>query len=141
MLQHRAGNEKLSEDQVVELLATWFKKQHFTEVTKTLGHLHGVDLEVLRGDERIVIEAKGARGNKADRKKDFFDAVQIKVHFGMALVKAMELKEMEKGAIVAIAQPDDPQVRAAVGDIVPQLARMGIRHYWVKPDGKVIELL
>ena len=138
MAQQRVGNEKLSEDQVVELLATWFKKQHFKEVTRAPGHRHGIDLEVLLGNERIVIEAKGARGNKENRKKNVFDAVQIKVHFGMALVKAMELKVKEEGAIVAIAQPDDELVRKSVGHLIPQLDQLGVRHYWVKHDGDVI---
>ena len=133
----RRGDDTLCEDQVVGHLAAWFKKQGYTVTTETRGHHHGIDLDVIRDGERIVVEAKGARGNKNTRKHDFFDQNQIKVHLGMALVKALELKAKHPDAIVAIAHPADESVQASIGPLISQLASMGIRHYWVDPDGGV----
>lgn len=134
----RDGDDKMCEDQVVGHLAAWFKAQGFTITTETRGHHHGIDLDVIRSGERIVVEAKGARGNKASRKKDFFDQNQIKVHLGMALVKVLELKLKHPDAIVAIAHPVDERVVATIGPLLHQLKGLGIRHYWVASDGQVV---
>jgi hypothetical protein len=118
-------------------LAAWFKLQGFLITTETRGHHHGIDLDVIRGKERIVVEVKGARGNKATRKKDMFDQNQIKVHLGMALVKALELKQKFPQAIIAIAHPEDELVTKTIGPLVDQLPGLGIRHYWVSGTGAV----
>ncbi|MBK6543461.1 MAG: hypothetical protein IPG10_19735 [Flavobacteriales bacterium] len=133
----REGDDKLCEDEVVGHLAAWFRLQGFAITKETRGHHHGIDMDVVRNGERIVVEAKGARGNKSTRKHDYFDQNQIKVHLGMALVKALELKLKHPEAIVAIAHPEDDLVKRTIGRLVEQLAGMGIRHYWVSGTGSV----
>lgn len=88
-----------------------------------------------------MIEVKGAKASDTapTKKHDFFDSGQIKTHFGKAIVKALEDKYKNPEDEIAIAHPDDPDIRKAIGSLIPYLDSIGIRHFWVKENGEVVE--
>jgi hypothetical protein len=128
---------KLTEDEVIQLLIKHLEKHDWTVGDKyCLGGKHGIDIEASKNGMRMLIEAKGAKASDTapHKKREKFDSGQIKVHFGKALVKVLHDKIKNPDAIVAIAQPDDADVRRVNGDIVPLLKEMGIKHFWVSPQ-------
>ena len=38
---------------------------------------------------------------------------------------------------IAIAHPEDKQIRKAIASIIPELNKIGIQHYWVNANGTV----
>ena len=132
---------KLTEDETVHLLMTHLIKEGWVIDSHCLGQKRGCDITALKDKLKLLIEVKGAKaGEKSPtKKKDKFDSGQIKTHFGRALVKVLEDKLMNPDYIVAIAHPDDLEIRKAIGRITPALKNMGIKHFWVSPDGSVIE--
>ena len=40
-------------------------------------------------------------------------------------------------AKIAIAHPEDEQIRKAIASIIPELNKIGIQHYWVNANGTV----
>ncbi len=133
--------EKLTENQVIEILAKYLEGQGWKlKEPYKLNRSQGIDIYLEKDGVEQLIEAKGARGNPMDknvtRKK--FSAGQIKTHFGVALVKSLKEKTKNPDAIIAIAQPDDPDIRNVLKDIIGYLRDLGIKHYWVS-ESKVLE--
>ena len=81
----------------------------------------------------MYVEAKGAKAsdNSPTKKRKFFDSGQIKDHFGKALVKSLETKVKFPNAIVAIAHPDDKDIRRTIEGTIVLLKNIGIVHFWV----------
>ena len=98
-----------------------------------LGQKRGYDIVATRSGERLYVEAKGAKAsdNSPTKKRKFFDSGQIKDHFGKALVKSLETKVKFPNAIVAIAHPDDKDIRRTIEGTIVLLKNIGIVHFWV----------
>ena len=76
--------------------------------------------------------------NLQTKKREHFDSGQIKTHFGKALVKMLHEKSLNPKAKLAIAHPDDDDIKKAIGHIIPFLKSLGITHFWVSQN-QVIE--
>ncbi len=133
---------KLTEDKIVVFLKNylestgWFIGDNFR-----LGHKHGLDIKATKNGQTLVVEAKGAKAsdNAHNKKRKQFDSGQIKVHFGKAIVKMLEEKLKDPKATLAIAHPDDSDIRKHIGELTPFLKDLGIKHYWVDEKGNVTE--
>jgi|LakMenEpi03Aug12_release.lakeMendotaPanAssembly.Ray.scaffolds.fasta_scaffold154824_3 hypothetical protein len=131
---------KMTEDDVVLALKAWLERDKWT-VNYCTGMQRGIDIAATKGKRRLLIEAKGAKGNTklkhTTRAK--FDQGQIRVNLGAAIVKCLEMKRDNPDAEVAIAQPNDEDIRRCIESLVPRLAELGIKHYWVEPNGLIHE--
>ncbi|MBK7381580.1 MAG: hypothetical protein IPJ03_21810 [Ignavibacteriales bacterium] len=85
----------------------------------------------------MIIEAKGAKPNDPE-KTHTFNATQIQVHFGKALVKIMEQQTLFPNAQTGIAQPNADIIKKILKDCLPQLKKLNINLYWVNGDGKIL---
>lgn len=132
---------KQTEDEIVVLLIEYLKQIGWIIEDHCLGQKHGNDIVALKGNLKLIVEAKGAKaGDKSPTKRrECFDKGQIKTHFGKAIVKILEEKLLNPKCKFAIAHPDDIDIRKAIGGITPFLKNLGIIHFWVSADGTVIE--
>ncbi len=105
-----------------------------------LGQTREIDIVASKNDEIILIEVKGAKAddNSPTKKRNHFDSGQIKTHFGKAIVKMLEEKYKNPNATFAIAHPDDENIRKAIGNLMPQLKQLEIKHFWVCENGEII---
>jgi len=130
---------KLTENRTIELLMPHLEKQGYSIESYCLGQTRGYDIVAIRNNEKLLIEVKGAKAHKDSptKRRDFFNSGQIKTHLGKAIIKCLETKVSYPDAIIAIAHPEDEQIRKAIGGIIPELNKIGIIHYWVSADGSV----
>ena len=92
----------------------------------------------MRGDERLVVEAKGAGSSKEGTRRygSSFDRGQVKTHVGVAVLRALGVAS-ERTARSAVAFPEDRNHRDVAGRIVPALAAAGVGVFWVDDDCNV----
>lgn len=124
---------KLTEDEIIKLLMKHLVSQSWSIESYCLGQQRGYDIVATRSEQRLYVEAKGAKANDKSptKKRSFFDSGQIKDHFGKALVKSLETKVKFPNAIVAIAHPDDKDIRRTIESTIVLLRNLGILHFWV----------
>lgn len=125
---------KLTEDETVNLLKDHLENTGWHIGDKfCLGQKHGIDIEASKGKVIMLIEVKGARASDTapTKKREYFDSGQIKTHFGKALVKMLHEKSLNPKAKLAIAHPDDDDIKKAIGHIIPFLKNLEIIHFWV----------
>ena len=132
--------KKLTEDETIDILLLHFEKEGWNVDSYCKGQKRGCDIIVSKGETQLLIEVKGAKAgaNSPTKKREHFDGGQIKTHFGRAIIKALEDKTKYPNAIVAIAHPDDASIRSTIGNLIPYLKEMGIKHFWVS-EAEVIE--
>lgn len=132
---------KLTEDETIEILIQHLTKTGWIIESRCLGQSHGCDIIAVRDNSKLFVEVKGARaGDKSPTKKrDFFDSGQIKTHFGKAIVKVLDDKYLNPGSKFAIAHPDDLDIRRVIGKLTPMIKSLGVKHFWVSPNGEVTE--
>jgi Holliday junction resolvase-like predicted endonuclease len=132
---------KLTENEVIEYLCGWLDNDGWKNIKANKDHSRGIDVSANKDGKTLIVEAKGARGNPRShvttRKK--FDCGQIKTHFGKAIVKILEQRSLNPDAIIAIAQPDDIDIRRCLQDVVSEIKRINIKLFWIKESGEVIE--
>lgn len=130
---------KLTENQTIHVLINHLTIDGWQIISHCLGQTRGIDIVAERADKRILIEVKGAKAddNSPTKKRTFFDSGQIKTHFGKAIVKMLEEKSKDPTALLAIAHPNDPQIKKIIGTITPLLKKNDILHFWVSDNGEV----
>lgn len=130
---------QLTEDEVVRLLMQYLKSNGWEIVEYCLGHTRGYDIIASKGEQKLYVEAKGAKANGASpiKKRAFFDSGQIKDHLGKAIVKSIETQIKFPNAIVAIAQPDDEYLKGVCKETTEYLSRIHIYAFWVDVNGGV----
>jgi hypothetical protein len=134
---------KLTEDMVIDYLSKWLQKNGWKILEQSKGHVHGIDLKASRGNEVLIVEAKGSSGNPQSHvtKRIKFDCGQIKTHFGKALVKTLEERPANPNATFAIAQPDNNDIRKCLQNVIHEVKKFGIKIFWVESSNKIIEEL
>jgi hypothetical protein len=134
-------DSKLTEDQTVLILIDHLKLKGWNINSYCLGQQRGYDIVASKDEQKLFVEVKGARGNdnSPTKKRKYFDSGQIKDHFGKAIVKSLETINSHPNAKIAIAHPDDIDIRRVIGGITKQISKLGIIHYWVDSDKITIE--
>ncbi|WP_177734446.1 hypothetical protein [Flavobacterium inviolabile] len=132
---------KLTEDETVIILCEYLKQNDWIIESYCLGRKQGIVIVASKLSMKLAIEVKGAKANDKSpiKKREFFDSGQIKTHLGKALVKVLEEKHLNPKINIAIAHPDDVDIRKNIGHLIPFLKHLGIKHFWVFADGTVIE--
>ena len=134
-------NDKLTEDETVELLMDFLKSDGYDILDYCKGHTRGIDITAEKNNRKLLIEVKGARANHNSKikKRLYFDSGQIKDHFGKAIVKSLETINSHPNAKIGIAHPDDEDIRRVIGGITKNVTKLGITHYWVNENNITIE--
>jgi hypothetical protein len=135
-------NNKLTEDETVELLMVFLKSDGYKILDYCKGHKRGIDITAERNNRKLLIEVKGARANHNSKikKRPYFDSGQIKDHFGKAIVKSLEVKSDFPDCDIAIAHPEDDLIKKHINKSVQHLKKLEIFHFWVSKNGKVIKI-
>ena len=135
-------NNKLTEDETVELLMVFLKSDGYKILDYCNGHKRGIDITAERNNRKLLIEVKGARANHNSKikKRPYFDSGQIKDHFGKAIVKSLEVKSDYPDCDIAIAHPEDDLIKKHINKSVQHLKKLEIFHFWVSKNGKVIKI-
>lgn len=133
--------KKLTEDETIDILIEYLKTNSWKIDSSCKGQKHGNDIEASKPNCTLIVEVKGARAgdNSPTKKRDHFDSGQIKTHFGKAIVKVLDEKHRNPKYNIAIAHPDDIDIRKSISHLIPFINSIGIKHYWVSADGDVIE--
>jgi hypothetical protein len=133
--------KKMTENQTITNLIYSLENDGWFIESRCLNQERGTDVVARKKNKYLYIEAKGARANdnSKNKKRKYFNKGQIKTHFGVALIKIMELMQQDKKANYAIAQPNDEEIHNAIGHLLPYLKKLGIKHFWVNEDKTIIE--
>ncbi len=132
---------KLTENEVIDNLCAWLMSKGWEKPETRKNHEKGIDIKACKDGELLIIEAKGSMGNPHSYAtiRDKFDSGQIKDHFGKALVKVLEERHKNPNAIIAIAQPDDVDIRRTLKDVIPEVSKFNIKFYWVESADRIKE--
>lgn len=132
---------KQTEDEVIQHLINYLEHNGWEIKGCCFGRQRGIDIEASQNGSTLIVEAKGARASDSapHKRREFFDGRQIKTHFGKAIVQILEKQNEFRDAQFAIAHPDDPDIRKAIGQLIPTLRKINIKHFWVTNDGRVTE--
>jgi hypothetical protein len=128
----------LYEDHVVDAVCAHLEAEDWRIESRAHAHQHGDDIVAVRGDERLVVEAKGAGSSKAGTRRYglAFNRGQVKSHVGVAVLRALGVAS-DRTALSAVAFPDDRDHRDVAGRIVPALADAQVGVFWVDPNHRV----
>jgi hypothetical protein len=128
----------LYEDDVVDAVCAHLKADGWQIESMAHAHQHGDDIVAVRGDERLVVEAKGAGSSKEGTRRfgQPFNGGQVKTHVGVAVLRALGVASDET-ALSAVAFPDNQHHRQVAGRAAPALARAGVGIFWVDDAHKV----
>lgn len=131
----------MTENETITLLMKYLEATGWQIDSHCLGQEGGNDIVANKDNKTLIVEAKGAKANdnSPTKKRDRFDSSQLKTHYGVAIVKILEEKHKSPNSLFAIAHPDDPEIRKVIEHLIPILKPLAIAHYWVSPDGTVIE--
>lgn len=128
----------LYEDHVVDAVCAYLKADGWQIESLAHAHQHGDDIVAVRGDERLVVEAKGAGSSKEGTRRfgQLFNRGQVKSHVGVAVLRALGVAS-DGGALSAVALPDNEHHRQIAGRAARALARAGVGIFWVDDDRTV----
>ena len=135
--------EWLTENDIVEAMA-----KHLTAERWRVSHMcqtteQGIDLIATRGDERLVLEAKGGGSSKEGTRRFGmpFTNNQQGDHVAKAVFVACKLRSKEPKSRVAIAFPDTPTHRRCINSVATALERLAVWAYVVHSDLRVEQIL
>lgn len=131
---------KLTENQTIEILMNHLENNGWKIESYCLGQTRGHDIVAAKNGEVMFMEVKGAKADDSSptKKRSHFDSGQVKTHFGKAIVKMLEERFKNPTVTLAIAHPDDENIRKAIGNLTPQLKELNIHHYWVSGNGDIM---
>jgi hypothetical protein len=127
---------KLTENETILLLIPYLESKGWNIESHCLGQTKGCDIIAEKDGEKMYIEVKGAKADDKSptKKREYFNSGQIKTHFGKAIVKILSDKHLNPVGNFAIAHPDDGDIKKAIGNLIPYLKDLNIKHFWVSKN-------
>jgi len=116
---------------------------HILRVADTAAREHGLDIEAVRGDERLGVEVKGYPSStyadpvRSSQVKPTRPSTQAGHWFAAAVLAAMRLRGRRPDMRSVIALPDFPRYRDLYAETATSLAAAAIDVWWVGPNGEV----
>lgn len=99
-------NLMITENDVVDCVISYLEEIGFSIESRCNTNEKGIDIVAERNSRRLLIEVKGSTTSKdTSRKGHPFSRNQINNHISRAVFKALQMKESEEDAVVAIALP------------------------------------
>jgi hypothetical protein len=126
----------LTEDDVVDSVQRYLIGCGWQVTGRAAINQHGPDLVATRGEQQLIIEAKGAGSSKCGtaRYGQPFSSSQVFDHVAKAVLKALRVTAAGD-AIGAIALPANEHHRSEVDRVAAALDRVGIVVFWVAEGG------
>lgn len=127
------------ENEVIELLCNWLRKNGWTIVSAATDRSRGDDIRAIKDARLMLVEAKGSRGNPKlpGVRRMEFDTAQIRDHLGKAIVKVIEMRIQEPKARLVIAHPSTDKILRLVVPVAKQLIALNIDFVFVGSDGSM----
>ncbi|GAA1467170.1 hypothetical protein [Microbacterium thalassium] len=123
------------EDDVVDGVARLLAADGWSIQRVAHAHERGDDIVALRGDQRLVVEAKGEGSSKPTaRAGAAFRRGEVRKHVANAVFRAMTL--LDRGMEAGIAFPDSASHRACVESVRLSIGALGIIVYFVDDRGR-----
>lgn len=131
----------LLEDDVVDAVADFVVHHGWTIESIAHAHERGDDIVAVKGNRKLLVEAKGAGSSKVGTKRygQHFTRNQVGSHVGVAVVRALRWAS-SADLCAALAFPDNVHHRTQVDAIAPALARVGIGLLWVSETDREVAL-
>jgi len=128
----------LYEDDVVNSVVDRLRADGWQIESTALATQHGDDIVATRGEERLIVEAKGEGSSKphTSRYGKPFNQGQAATHVGVAVLRSLRVVS-EGTSKAAIALPDVPSHRREVDRVAAALSKVGVLVFWVEQDGTV----
>lgn len=135
------------EGNVQDRFCKWLEAEGWTIVcaADTAGKMRGTDVVAERGCTRLLAEVKGfpsttyADPRRAGEKKRTKPRLQARHWFAHALLKAAQLREVNRDAVVAIVLPDMDRYRELLESAASSLRKLGFRVFLVRESGAILE--
>lgn len=130
----------LTENHVVDMVSLKLEKLNFEIISRSYTDVKGVDIVARKGNQRILIEAKGGTTSKqsANEGKPFTRS-QARTHVSVAIFKILEMKEENKDAALGIALPYERHHYEFIESIKTSLKKLEIIIFWCSKEGVKIE--
>ena len=134
-----------TEANVQAAVVTWLAGAgwRIVRVADTATKEHGIDIEAVRGGERVGIEVKGfpsrtyADAARAGQTKRTQPSTQAGHWYSQAVLAAMRLRTKQPETRSVIALPDFPRYRQLFTETAGSLRAARIELWWVAADGQV----
>jgi len=128
----------LHEDAVVDAVTGFLVARGWRIEAVAHAHQRGDDIVAVRGDTRLIVEAKGEGSSKTGTKRfgNVFTGNQVNSHIGVAVLRALAIVS-RGGALAALALPDNAHHRQRIDAIAPALTRLRVGIFWVSESAGV----
>ncbi|ELC8401459.1 hypothetical protein QYB42_001552 [Clostridium perfringens] len=121
----------LTENDVVDCVVSYLKSKEFIIDSMCNTMQKGIDIVANKNGKKILVEAKGATTSKdTNRKGKAFSRNQINSHISRAVFKALQMKEEQENAIIAIALPYTKNHLKIIKTVKKQLNLLDIIVIW-----------
>lgn len=132
----------LTENDIVDEVVSFLKSKGWTISGSCNTVQRGVDIVAIKGEQTLMIEAKGQTSSKeisAKFGKEFSYGQKVD-HIAKALLKSAETMEKNPNANIAMAFPKDAGHYKIVSGIRDFLSQNHIAVYWVEPDTREVSI-
>lgn len=128
----------LYEDDVVGAVVAHLRSEGWEIESTSLATQHGDDIVATRGDDRLLVEAKGEGSSKTHTKRygSPFTNQQASVHVAVAVLRSLRVVAKGTG-LAAIALPEVESHTREIERIAPALQQLGVQVFWVNRDLQV----
>lgn len=126
----------LFEGDVIENVCDLLRDHGYDIESTATVRQHGEDIIAVKGDQRVIIEAKGETSSRrgSGRFGLPFTAARVLDHVAKAVLKALRVAASgEAGPPVAL--PDNQHHRLEIERVQPALRRAGVGVFWATEDG------
>lgn len=129
----------ITENSLIDAIERYFVKYGFLTKRKAKYTAQGIDLELIKNEVTLYIEAKGSVMNKYDSNKNIgpMSKRSIRNNVRNQITKLMEREEDKKyldDALYIAAWPETPLYREQIDRKTKALNRLGYLHFWVQKD-------
>ena len=127
----------LLESDVIAAVSDCLRTEGYEILQQLSETQRGDDIVAARGDETMLIEAKGETSSKEGSKKYGrpFSRSQVLDHVAMAFYRAVNMRR--GGVQVGMAFPENAHHKEMVSDIKTAVRELKIFVFWVSKDGLV----
>ena len=128
----------LTEDEVVDAVCRELQARGWEIVRRATASQRGDDIVAARGEDRLVIEAKGAGSSKEGTRRygKEFNSGQVFDHVAKAILKALRVVSAGE-SLAGVALPDNENHRREVEQVSRALTELGIAVFWVREGADV----
>jgi hypothetical protein len=129
----------ITEEEVINSVVNKLEQIGFYVKEKSNTIQETIDIYAVKENVEFFIEAKGGTTSKnTSRKGKPFNGSQVKTHIAMAILKAMQIKQIKNTARIGIALPNDRNHKRIIDTLRTSIESLNIEMIW--SDGKEVIL-